>query len=94
MHSLEYFSSWTKLKRYVGWLLKIKLSLKNKDPISKCMDSKTMLAAELLIIKHVQECNFSSDMELVRAGKKLRCDSPLAKLMPTLNNGLLTVGGV
>ena len=52
-----------------------------------------MLEAELLIIKHVQECNFSSDMELVRAGKKLRCDGPLAKLMPTLNNGLLTVGG-
>ena len=89
----EYFSSWTKLKRSVGWLLKIKLALKNKDPISKCMESETMLAAELLIIKHVQECNFSSDMELVRAGKKLRCDSPLAKLMPTLNNGLLTVGG-
>ena len=73
----EYFSSWTKLKRSVGWLLKIKLALKNKDHISKFMNSETVLAAELLIIKHVQESNFSSDMELVRAGKKLRCDRPL-----------------
>ena len=43
-----------------------------KVPFYKGMDSKTMLAAELLIIKHVQECNFSSKGKLVLAGKKLR----------------------
>ena len=29
----------------------IKLALKNKGPVSKCMDSKTMLEAELLFHK-------------------------------------------
>jgi hypothetical protein len=86
-------SRWGKCLRIVARLLRLSprnKHLKKNDAISK----DELNAAELVILRHVQQEEFGDDIKLIRRGKNLKPTSPLARLTPFLNDvGLLCVGG-
>ena len=104
---LTHYSSWSRLKRAVAYLLRLKqfLLTKSKNGITKNMFSSQYLSVEefrastLAIVKLVQikyfhkELNFlkNNDRFFVSGAKNIH--SPLRKLCPIQVNGILRVGG-
>lgn len=103
---LMYFSSWTKLKRCVAWILKVKERLKLQTTLDThcgsqiCAkeDGNTLLKTEELskaeeaIVSFVQRKHFADEMTALNSGT-VRKSSHLYKLDPVVANGVLRVGG-
>ena len=90
-------SSFYALKRLIGWLLlfvRFLLSkLHNQNFIKTGLTVKILTEAERAIIKHVQKCCFSDELNCLVQGKVVKTSSTLSKLQPFLHDGLICVGG-
>lgn len=92
---LQYYSSWHKLKKAVAWLMRVKTALLKKDNVkfSKFLTVKELDEAEKAVLKIVQEEYFSNEKTALSNGERIKKSSPLCKLHPILNEGILRVGG-
>ena len=90
-------SSFYALKRLIGWLLlfvRFLLSkLHNLDFVKTVLTVKTLTETDRAIIKHVQKCCFSDELNCLFQGKVVKASSTLSKLQPFLHDGLICVGG-
>ena len=92
---LKHYSSWYRLKRGVAWILKIKERLmkpKQATADSQQLSADDMKAAEIAIVRSIQRKAFSNEMRDVTESN-VRISSPIYRLDPTLDDGVLRVGG-
>ena len=91
---IGHFSSWSKLKRSMCWLLRFKDFLKKRDVVSGPLTVSELKDAEVAILKHVQLQSYASEVSCLNYGKPLSKSNALRNLMPFLDDcGLLRVGG-
>ncbi|XP_063586874.1 uncharacterized protein LOC134764225 [Penaeus indicus] len=93
------YSTWTKLKRVVGWVILTckKFKQKKNGEINKDIPlSKEILnEAEKLIVQSEQQNYFTEEVKSMKDTKTLNVGkgSPLYKLDPIITEGVLRVGG-
>ncbi|XP_067655916.1 uncharacterized protein [Haliotis asinina] len=103
------FSSWTKLKRIVAWILLAKEILLKKVQRKFKLESKTeseesdapaSLTVEMLqnaenaVIGYIQRAHYSTELDMFRTGTQpVKKSSPLYRLDPILAKGLIRVAG-
>ncbi|XP_014882368.1 uncharacterized protein LOC106943577 [Poecilia latipinna] len=105
---LMYFSSWTKLKRSVAWILKLKERMQTKKLLTRHRGNKMyndqdnkmdvqlttddLLKAEEAIVSFVQRKHFGDEIAALSSGA-VKKSSHLYKLDPVVTDGVLRVGG-
>lgn len=104
---VSHYSSWVKLKRAIAWILRAKdililKSWKRKETVAACKPSlhqgpltvEELNRAEMEIIQYCQRCSFQSEISALRRGEQvLKRKSPIYRLDPYLQDGVLRVGG-
>ena len=92
-------SSYTKLKTTIAWLLRFKEYCKshylNRSQMVKTgnLSVDELQSAEKVLLNAVQVEVFNSEIENLKKEKSVNLISPLVKLCPVLEEGLLRVGG-
>jgi hypothetical protein len=87
---INYFSSWKKIVRIVAWLRRITGRNKSSGRLSR----DEVGAAELAIVKHVQNKHYKDVVQAVESGKDIKRSSDLRGLCPYKDTtGVLCVGG-
>ena len=88
------FSSWRKLKRVGGWVLRFVANYVMKKNLSGDFSCAELRRAEHFIIWGVQRTAFQEEIELLESGQYVPRGNPLSPLCPYLDErGLLRVGG-
>ncbi|XP_048481675.1 uncharacterized protein LOC125489576 [Plutella xylostella] len=89
---LSKHSKLVRVIRVIAWLLRFtKTKSVKKEPYITLSEIKQ---AKIIIIKYVQEEEFSEEITRLRKGQKISADSKLLQLTPFLDkDGLLRVGG-
>ena len=95
---LTRFSSFTKIVRTLGWVLRFVKTLKRAaqkgSRFKQNLDSDELHAAQTLLLKTVQQECFSTERALIQAGKVVSTGSSLFKFSPFIDDkGLIRVGG-
>ena len=92
---IEHFSSWTKLRKAVAWLNRLKTILMSKCKVKNEMLSvQELMSAESLLLRHVQAQSYEQELRCLTQGDPVNRSSTLTDLCPVLNSeGLLCVGG-
>ncbi|XP_072050041.1 uncharacterized protein [Amphiura filiformis] len=96
---IEYYSDWTKLKRAIAWLLRLKKMLlqkaKGEQIQSRCryLTLDEVQHAEEVIMQKVQREAFPEEFSALQRNQQVSKTSNLCNLNPMLSNGLLKVGG-
>lgn len=98
----EHFSTFTSLVRGVAFLIHMTRSFKRSNQDSKCRrwhkchlprTTDEMDQAKEIVLKAAQRAAFVNELLALQADKPLLESSPLQKLSPSLENGLICVGG-
>jgi len=96
VNRFQRFSSWKRLRAAIAWLLRLG-AIRRKQQVPKgSLTVDELEAAEVEILKHVQQSAFSDVIDAVQKNafcKKGKDLSSLRKLNPILFSGLLRVGG-
>ena len=87
---ISHYSNWHKVKKTVAYWLKIMEFLRKKFTSLTVED---MNVAENLIIRFVQQQEFTEEIQLLLSSKNVKVNSPLAKLNPYMKDGIIRVGG-
>ena len=88
------FTSWNKLRRVAGWILRFISNYVKRQGSTGEFSSAEIRTAEHFIIKDVQHTAFQEEIELLRAGKYVSPGHCLGLLSPFLDDEeLLRVGG-
>lgn len=104
---ISHYSSWLRLKRAIAWILRAKdiLMLKSRKGREKVITVKPSLhqepltveelnRAEMEIVQYCQQCSFQSEISALKKGEQvLKRKSPIYRLDPYLQDGILRVGG-
>ncbi|KAL7825869.1 hypothetical protein SRHO_G00336070 [Serrasalmus rhombeus] len=101
---LNYFSTWSKLRTAVAWILKLnsllaqcvlkrKGALKTSKAGSMSLSVQDIEEAEEAIVKFCQSQGFPQEMASLHNGKSVDRKSSIFKLDPVLDRGILRVGG-
>ncbi|KAL7843912.1 hypothetical protein SRHO_G00224510 [Serrasalmus rhombeus] len=101
---LNYFSTWSKLRTAVAWILKLKSLLaqhvlKSKGALKTSKAGPMSLSvqdieeAEEAIVKFCKSQGFPQEMASLHNGKSVDRKSSIFKLDPVLDRGILRVGG-
>jgi hypothetical protein len=91
---ISYYSSWTKLKRAVAWMLRLREILCRKRTNRGMLSVSEVQFAEMFIVKHVQQGSYEAELTKLQSGQSVCKSSSLSDLVPLLNeDGLLCVGG-
>ena len=92
---IKHYSSWTRLKRAVAWILRVKKMLMSQNHPKKTdyLSSTEVLAAENEILKHVQGKWYGDELRRLNSGCPVHKSSSIVDLQPIVNDGLLAVGG-
>ncbi|XP_076069968.1 uncharacterized protein LOC143041795 [Oratosquilla oratoria] len=89
---IEHYSSFYRLKKAVGWWLRLIQFLMKKIPQNSPLEIHELKHAENLIVKHVQGRAYFHETKNIEAGKTVLNSSSMYKLSPILIEGLLVVG--
>jgi len=95
---MEYYSTWERLTRGVAWIRRVMQVLKDRTR-GRTTSTPTELSvsdleeAERCIVLYTQETSFPHEMKDLRAGKEVRLSSPLARLDPVVQDGVLRARG-
>ena len=90
------FSSWSKLTRVSGWILRFAHNTrsKHKARTSGELTCDEVIASENLIVKLVQRNSFSDEINLLTSKGSLPINHKLSTLSPFIDeDGMLRVGG-
>ena len=82
-------------KKAFCWLLRLKecLQKRKRQNLLEIITIQEMKKAQDYIMKYVQSQKYPEEIDALRTNKNLKLSSPIRKLSPVLNNGLLVVGG-
>ncbi|XP_032413047.1 uncharacterized protein LOC116716235 [Xiphophorus hellerii] len=98
----ERFSTFKSLVRAIANLIHIAKSFNGTNPNSKCKGwhkchlprtPEEIAQAKTVILKETQKAHFEKELSALNAGKPISKQSPLQKLSPILQDGLISVGG-
>ena len=91
----ERYSSWEKLKRAVGWLIKYKqyLQVFGKKEVKKRLSVEDLREAEMVIFKTIQRNYYFEEYTHLEKGREIRVSSSLRKLNPMLIDDVMRVKG-
>ena len=88
------FSSWVRLKRVAGWLLRAVQAFKDKKhPQSDELTVGEIHVAEKFLVREAQSVAFEKEIRCLKAGKEIPPRSQLASLSPFIHMDILRVGG-
>ena len=91
---LQHYSSWYKIKRAVAWMVRFKAFLRGHREFESRLTVKELQAAEVDVLKYVQEVSFAKERDLLLKGKAVNSSSPIRSLTPIIgDDGLIRVGG-
>ena len=91
---IDHFSSFYKMKKALSWLLRVKQRLLGFTPdFPDYITVAELKNAEHLLLKHVQERSYPSEIAALRSGRSVPKSSSICSLDPMLINDLLVVGG-
>ena len=95
---LQSSSSWHKVQKRIGWLLRfqdycVNRFLEHRKLKRGPLSVEEMLLARLEAVKCFQRCEFYEEIDAIKKGKELPRSSALLKLSPILENDVLRVGG-
>ncbi|XP_028390646.1 uncharacterized protein LOC114515563 [Dendronephthya gigantea] len=95
---LNDLSSWSKLQRYISWLVRLMRHLRTKAKsqvasFPKEISLTEMKEASTSIVKVVQNQYFQDELSALKSGMKIKSDSRLVTLSPVLLDGVICVGG-
>ena len=91
---ISHFSSWYKLKRAVCWWDRLIQHLRSKVKSAPVLGVEEIKAAEMKIIRHVQEQQYGDEVKKLKSGLPLQKSSSLKDLTPFLDpHDVLCVGG-
>ena len=91
----ERFSSWVRLKKAIGWLLKYKCLSRthNKIIIRRKLDVNLLNQAEQDIIRLVQKENYPEEYSTLEKNCRIKSNISLRKLNPVLVDGIMRLKG-
>ncbi|XP_035988362.1 uncharacterized protein LOC118560918 [Fundulus heteroclitus] len=98
----ERFSTFKSLVGAIANLVHIAKSFNGTNPNSVCKGwhkchlprtPEEIAQAKNVILKETQKAHFQKELSALNSGKSVSKQSPLQKLSPVLQNGLITVGG-
>ncbi|XP_078809202.1 uncharacterized protein LOC144994598 [Oryzias latipes] len=96
------FSTFASIVRGLAFLIHMARAHKQSNPKSKCSGwhkchlprtADEMAQARDVVLKAVQKTAFSKELSALQSNQAVAKNSPLQKLSPTLDGGLLCVGG-
>ncbi len=91
---IDYFSGWSKLKKALSWLIRIRDHLRKKNVSKSRITPQEMSAAEVVLLKYSQNQYYASEIHCLSNGTSVKKSSPLKSLSPVLNeDSVLCVGG-
>ena len=91
---IDHFSSFYKMKKALSWLLRVKQRLLDFTPdFPDYITVAELKNAKHLLLKHVQERSYPSEIAALRSGRSVPKSSSICSLDPMLINDLLVVGG-
>ena len=98
---LSAFSSWTRLKKAVGWLIRFKNCLRHRVKpgsdqehlVKPVLSVGELKNAEQEIVRLVQVESFQKEMETLQKSPDVRLNGQLQNINPMLVDGVLRVGG-
>lgn len=90
---LRYFSSWEKAVRCLARFMALSERLRHLRSSCESLDDDLIATAETLAISRMQKLHYSQEIDAVKRGEAVSKGSPLRKLCPQLERGLLVVGG-
>ncbi|XP_055366070.1 uncharacterized protein LOC129604298 [Betta splendens] len=90
LNRLSRFSTWTRLIKVVARIKRLGCKLEHQSELVTVEERKE---AAKVVIKLVQQDTFSQELRLLRKGNSLPRSSPLVRLDPILDDGLIRVGG-
>ncbi|XP_071088902.1 uncharacterized protein [Haliotis cracherodii] len=103
---ISHYSDWFALKKAIAWVLRIREVLLDRSQKKKAglapqqsmpvvLTVKDLENAEKAIVCYVQQQDFSSELERLNSNKELDLNkgSPISKLDPFVEDGVLRVGG-
>jgi hypothetical protein len=91
---INHHSSYYRLKKAYCWLLRFKNHiLKKPTDMPGYITVSELNQAENYIFQYVQRQRYSNEIERLNGNKAVKKSSPIIKLSPKINDGLLVVGG-
>ena len=84
------FSTWKTLIRAIA---RLKSMIRRRSWKLELLSTQELEDAERFILVNSQSDEFFQEIRTLQTGNAVRCNSPLAKLSPFLEDGLLRVGG-
>ena len=89
---LNHYSSFYRLKRAVGWLIKFVKFLRTKN-VDRTISVEDMESAEKRVLMCVQSKMFSNEISALLQNRPIEKSSQWREFLPKMMNGLLCVGG-
>lgn len=81
----NYFSYWSKMKRIVGWLIKLADRCKHKTVLQDVLSVSELKRAETKLIRCAQDQSFSEEIDNLSIGRTVCKSSSLKDLNPFLD---------
>ena len=86
-------SNWTRLIRILACFTLISEVHHTKVPFTGSLEAGHLQRAEEILIRHIQNQSYPEEIEAITRGRSIASSSPLARLRPVLQDGVLVVLG-
>ena len=86
-------SNWTRLIRILACFTLIPEVHRTKVPFTGSLEAGHLQGAEEILIRHIQNQSYPEEIEAITRGRSIASSSPLARLRPVLQDGVLVVLG-
>ena len=95
---IKCFSSWHRLKRAVAWIRRVTRTLRARTTGEEASSGGRITVEELdeaerAIIRVVQSSAFPEELSSLKKGSQVKRSSPLYRLNPQIQDGIMRVGG-
>ena len=86
-------SNWTRLIRILACFTLIPKVHRTKVPFAGSLEAEHLQRAEEILIRHIQNQCYPEEIKAITRGRSIPSSSPLARLRPVLQDGVLVVPG-
>ena len=86
-------SNWTRLIRILACFTLIPEVHRTKVPFAGSLEAEHLQRAEEILIRHIQNQCYPEEIKAITRGRSIPSSSPLARLRPVLQDGVLVVPG-
>ena len=86
-------TKWTRLIRILACFTLIPEVHRTKVPFTGSLEAEHLQRAEEILIRHIQNQSYPEEIKAITRGRSIASSSPLARLRPVLQDGVLVVPG-